>query len=277
MKKIILSLALLVFTPHLLPSNTNEEMPMLTASDHFHLASLYNIAHSNPNFEKTADIDLDYYLNLLEKQIRIIEYKIKKKENKWSDQGFQAKIALSSLLTLGIQYILYYIGRPLWTGKFNRVNIDYNMLEKLSSLQFSSTERKKLDRIYIENIRIIFTDIEKPMHALNNWLLWRKDSIQRQLNNLSDSDLQKLNYLARSQAVSNTKMLLVAVGILGLAVLSFLLYEIIYHQELLQQWLQKRLDDTKDLYHRLLNEKICHSNKIRLRHKRACDLARVKI
>lgn len=260
MKKILLSLVLLASTPYILSNNISNELPVLTKDDLFFLNSLYNVANSTPDFEKTAHINFDYYLDLLKKNTKIIQHKIDIKESKWSDRGLQGTIIISSLFTMGVGYIMYLIGHELWTGTFSGVSIPSQKLKELSSLKFTRAERKKLDRIEVKKITITY---EKPQYSFVS--IWEEQDMQRQLNNLSEADLKKLSYLARKQAIWNARMVLAIIGSCGLlevgALLFQPLYEAIYYQEVLQQ----QLKDTKDLHSRLLREKMRRVHKIRNR------------
>jgi len=57
------------------------------------LNSLYNIANNTPDFEKTADIDFDYYLDLLENKQKL--YSIRLILRKVSGQIKNSKECLS--------------------------------------------------------------------------------------------------------------------------------------------------------------------------------------
>ncbi len=246
MKKIIFCLALLgLINPIFSQQSTQNTPPSLSWSENQQLGNLYVVAQQDPFFATQNNPDFDYYLGILEKHIKILEYKIQTKATWWSDTQLKALIFLVGAASMGLLGALIYPAiRELQTGKYKEACIPAALLTTLPSLKFTRSEKRKLNRISLEEKpTIVYEDIfDKYRHA---------DTI----NSLSDADIEKLNYLARRLAVKNSYEKILLGGGASLFIATIMLYFPIYNALHYTEYLEGQLKQDKEIYAHLSDAK----------------------
>src|SRR3990170_6465485 len=159
MNKFFLSIAFLITTTHALSNDAVSSPTTLTPVERDRLRALYTVAAMIPLFEKEGDIDFDYFLDVLEKHVKIIEHKIRTKKSGWSSKSLKISLAVTGILTTGLSCLTYPIWHSLSTGKFYNATIPYSMIAQLPSLKFTRSEKKKLDLIDVKKITILCENI----------------------------------------------------------------------------------------------------------------------
>ncbi len=244
-KKIIFCLALLAPTTYLLSAN-KEEVPTLTSQEQSALNNLYLVDEHIPSFEKTTDLDFDYHLALLEKHRQILQHEIRSNKSGWSVKSSEIAfvVAVAALSTAGFGYIIHHLWQNLSTGKFGNVNIHYDLLKTLSSLKYSRSERKKLDRVSVDKITITY---EQP---------WEETLARMRANCLSPSERQNLAYFTRSEAIRNAQTGIGAIAACWAFLTAWILGPTMYGTIYYADNLAKELERDKILHQRLLTEKM---------------------
>jgi len=251
MKKIILCLVLLGSINHFsLPNETDKKtVPSLSWSEQSALNNLYQVSVMDPSFADQRNPDFDYYLTLLEKHIKIIEYKIKTKESGWESTELKMGLLIAGATSIGLFCFWAYSDlHAFFTGTYTKASIPAAMLKVLPSLKFKRAERKKLDLITVKETVVRYKDV------------FEKYSYADKINALTSSDIQKLDYLGRRIAVDNAKFgIFVAGGLssfIGTVISCPFIYNAVYYTE----YLEKQLKTDKDIYADLLEEKIRRQN-----------------
>ena len=269
MKKILLGLILLISSAHALCNNVDNPIPTLTPADRLYLKALYELADRVPSFEKEGNLDFDYYLDVLEKHIKIIENKIRTKKNGWSSKRLKIGLAVTTITGAGLACLIYPVYQELSTGIFNNANVPYSMIEKLSSLTFTRAEKKKLDLVDVKKITIVCEEFSEQYS-------WRS-----KINALSPSAQKNLDYLASKNAISLAKGRIWAASATLLGIIATLLCPQIYKAIYYTEHLTNRLERDRRLYKILLKEKnnrqLAAINSLHDNRERAQRLASVEV
>jgi hypothetical protein len=246
MKKILLSLALLSTPyPHLFAGDHSNTVPGLSWSEYFYLNNLYATSQQDPYFiARISNQNIDYYLNLLEKKIKIIEHKICIQESAWQSTDIKIGLGLTTLLSASFfGIIIYPILQQFFTSKYHKAEIPVSMLKALSSLKFTRSERKNLDTVTVDKMVFIYKNLsEKAIYPTI-------------IDRLTDADVKKIDYLSKRLAVKKAKVDILTGGgswaLLTPAMAFMPIYNALYYSE----YLETRLRENKLLYDLLYEEK----------------------
>jgi hypothetical protein len=250
MKKIIFCLALLgSINPLFSQKPTPNAPPALSWSENHQLGNLYQVASQDPFFSRQKNPDFDYYLSILEKHIKILEYRIQIKATWWSDTELKTLLVLAGAMSIGLCAALIYPAiRELQTGKYKDSFIPAALLTTLPSLKFTRAEKKKLNRISLsEKPTIVYEDIFDK---------WRYAHI---MNSLSNEDVEKLNYLARRRAVQNSyDKIMLGTGLSLFTAIVTACYPV-YNAFHYTEYLEAQLKRAKEIYKNLSQaQERCH-------------------
>lgn len=242
MKRIIFYMLLSISLLHNTQCNdvTKSAPPALTQEENAALYHLNILMTYKPSFIEDDNFKIDHCLNILEKKIRTLEYRINTKESIWKSSLIFLGI-MESINAAAMSMPIYPKVRDFFNHNFENIDISKSMLNKLPDLTFSRSEKKYLNLFKVQNITIV--------HEW--WEIFNYNTI----NNMSPKDQEKLRLLALKEAISDAKFhIYLATG--SFLLLSLLIIYPIYHDASnYQNNLANNLRQNQQRYQELLDEK----------------------
>jgi hypothetical protein len=224
-------------------NNINKSAPpSLTKEESEVIETLYWLNKYEPSFEKKDDFKLDYALDILDKHIQVLKYRISTKESNWKEELVGLGLMESCLIPL---LVPCYVELPrLIYRNLGDLRIEKSILKTLPNLTFSRAEKKYLDSFSVKTIIILCSYWEQ--FNLN---------ISTVLQDLSHEEIKKLPYLAKRLAIKRIKtMLSLSIGAFILCSLPFI-YLTYCSITKYQKDLADQLEYAERFYYKLYNEK----------------------
>jgi len=248
MKKIILSLGLLIFTNSLSASLFNSGAPFLHEYEYIDLSDLYRIyKNDSSSLKNYGTAFIHSRLVLVEKHIQVIEH-TKRPENIWKRKYELAGCGLFIAGLFGFagfitakEFLQQYA--EFTSKKFKAISIPYSWVEtlrqgeNLPDKQFSSKEKRNLKKFSFEKVE-----------SLNVWRVgnttytqtWTVDPLK-----LPHRIREKFNYLALDHAIPTKKRELFMQGLLSTGIVAsaaglglYCLYQALYQEDILAEQLE---------------------------------------
>jgi hypothetical protein len=224
-------------------NNINKSTPpSLTKKESEVIETLYLLNKYEPSFEKKDDFKLDYALDILDKHIQVLKYRISTKESNWKEElvglGIM-EVCLAPLL------ISLYQGLKLFiTHDLGEITIEKSLLSTLSKVTFSRSEKKYLDSFAVKKITILCSYWEQ--FYLN---------ISTLLQSLSPEEIKKLPYLAKKVVIKKTKNTIYICG--GICILYSIPWICLAYHNITKyrKDLAEQLEYAERFYYKLYNEK----------------------